>query len=109
MSIKIEKIKTYSWESAIRGMRNALNSWSMSDSHWSWEYEDADTDGVVSRYFNDNFGSNSRIYFMRSGAFHSRYLLYARLTTNYFERNNIHFDCGNRKRRWLTCLFIVDF
>lgn len=30
--IKIEKIETYGWEAAIRGMRNPLNSWSKSDS-----------------------------------------------------------------------------
>lgn len=30
--IKIEKIKTYGWEEAIRGMRNPLNSWDKSDS-----------------------------------------------------------------------------
>lgn len=30
--IKIENIKTYGWEAAIRGMRNPLNSWSRSDS-----------------------------------------------------------------------------
>ena len=29
--IKIEKTKIYGWEEAIRGMRNPLNSWSMSD------------------------------------------------------------------------------
>ena len=30
--IKIENIETYAWETAIRGMRNPLNSWSKSDS-----------------------------------------------------------------------------
>lgn len=30
--IKIEKVKTYGWEQAIRGMRNPLNSWDKSDS-----------------------------------------------------------------------------
>lgn len=32
MSIKIENIETYGWEAAIRGMRNPMNSWAMSDS-----------------------------------------------------------------------------
>lgn len=30
--IKIEKTETYSWESAVRGMRNPMNSWEKSDS-----------------------------------------------------------------------------
>lgn len=30
--IKFEKTETYGWETAIRGMRNPLNSWSKSDS-----------------------------------------------------------------------------
>ena len=30
--IKVEHIKTYGWEAAIRGMRNPMNSWEKSDS-----------------------------------------------------------------------------
>lgn len=30
--IKIEKVKTYGWEAAVRGMRNPFNSWAKSDS-----------------------------------------------------------------------------
>lgn len=33
--IKLENIKTYGWESAIRGMRNPMNSWEKSDSGWN--------------------------------------------------------------------------
>ncbi|WP_407453540.1 hypothetical protein [Methanobrevibacter sp.] len=32
--IKIEEIMTYGWEEAIRGMRNPMNSWDKSDSHY---------------------------------------------------------------------------
>ena len=32
--IKIERIETYGWEAAIRGMRNPKNSWSKMDSHY---------------------------------------------------------------------------
>ena len=32
--IKIENIQATGWESAIRGMRNPMNSWSKSDSRW---------------------------------------------------------------------------
>ena len=31
--IKIENVEVYGWESAIRGMRNPMNSWSKSDSN----------------------------------------------------------------------------
>lgn len=32
--IKIENVEVTGWESAIRGMRNPMNSWDMSDSEW---------------------------------------------------------------------------
>lgn len=32
--IKLEKTNTYGWESAIRGMRNPMNSWDKSDSNY---------------------------------------------------------------------------
>lgn len=32
--IKLEKTETYGWEAAIRGMRNPMNSWEKSDSHY---------------------------------------------------------------------------
>ena len=32
--IKIENVEIFGWEHAIRGMRNPLNSWDRSDSHW---------------------------------------------------------------------------
>ena len=35
--IKIEKTEIYGWESAIRGMRNPMNSWNRSDSMFSDE------------------------------------------------------------------------
>lgn len=34
--IKIEKTEVYGWEPAIRGMRNAMNSWDKSDSDWEF-------------------------------------------------------------------------
>lgn len=37
--IRIENIDTYGWESAIRGMRNPLNSWDRSDSKWVSSFE----------------------------------------------------------------------
>ena len=35
--IKIEKTDVYGWHSAIRGMRNPLNSWDKSDTRFNWE------------------------------------------------------------------------
>ena len=37
--IKIERVETFGWETAVRGMRNPLNSWEKSD---SLSYEDDD-------------------------------------------------------------------
>ena len=44
--IKIEHIETFGWESAIRGMRNPMNSWDKSDSMW-------DKDGDYCIGYND--------------------------------------------------------
>jgi hypothetical protein len=35
--LKIEHTNVYGFESAIRGLRNPLNSWDKSDSHFEWE------------------------------------------------------------------------
>lgn len=37
--LTIENSETFGWEAAIRGMRNPKNSWSKSDSRWSFPYE----------------------------------------------------------------------
>lgn len=34
--IKLEHTETFNWEGAIRGMRNPMNSWEMSDSDWEF-------------------------------------------------------------------------
>lgn len=36
--IKIENVETFGWESAIRGMRNPMNSWDKSDSKFYKTY-----------------------------------------------------------------------
>lgn len=38
--IKVEKIETYGWAEAIRGMRNPMNSWDKSDSKIIQELKD---------------------------------------------------------------------
>lgn len=40
--IKIEHTEVFGWSAAIRGMRNAMNSWDKSDSYWT-HIEDAET------------------------------------------------------------------
>ena len=35
--IKFENIETFGWKSAIRGMRNPMNSWNKSDSEYKYE------------------------------------------------------------------------
>lgn len=37
--IKIDRTDTYGWEAAIRGMRNPMNSWDKSDSHFCAKIE----------------------------------------------------------------------
>ena len=49
--IKIENTEIVGWETAIRGMRNPLNSWAKSDSKW-WPVEAADTNPAA---FNDKY------------------------------------------------------
>lgn len=34
--LKLEKTEVFGWESAIRGMRNPMNSWDKSDSNWEF-------------------------------------------------------------------------
>ena len=38
--IKIENTDVYGFEAAIRGMRNAMNSWKKSDSRYMTEYDE---------------------------------------------------------------------
>lgn len=39
--LKSENFQTYGWESAIRGMRNPMNSWEKSDSTWEPQFDTA--------------------------------------------------------------------
>ena len=56
--IKVENIETYGWEAAIRGMRNPMNSWNLSDSSIKDECRHEDYDGACAmcEYF-DGFGN----------------------------------------------------
>lgn len=44
--IKIEKTEVFGWEAAIRGMRNAMNSWDKSDSYGSYGNVDTADGGM---------------------------------------------------------------
>ena len=61
--IKIEKIKTCGWESSLRGMRNAMNSWHLSDSSYF--------DGDVVIGPND---MNLCLRLIKAGASHRKFL-----------------------------------
>lgn len=37
--LKTENFQTYGWESAVRGMRNPMNSWKKSDSRWEPQFD----------------------------------------------------------------------
>lgn len=61
--IKIEKTSTFGWDSAIRGMRNPMNSWHLIDSKW------VDNKFVI--------GENDHALMMKlskAGADHAKYL-----------------------------------
>ena len=45
--IKLENIETYGWESAIRGMRNPMNSWDKSDSFHAFDEDTMDDIFVI--------------------------------------------------------------
>ena len=42
--IKIERVDVFGWETAIRGMRNSMNSWEKSDSGYVTEYDEGGFD-----------------------------------------------------------------
>ena len=83
--IKIEHIETCNWEAAIRSMRNAYDSWALSDSGYGCE------EGKVCRFCPHNFspdwcGNNNSNYILgpkdrklaltlaKSGTDHGKYL-----------------------------------
>ena len=69
--IKITNTQVVGWEAAIRGMRNPMNSWEKSDSHWNGTYN----------FFNGNpeweIGPNDRNLMMRlvkAGDEHAKFM-----------------------------------
>lgn len=66
--IKIENTDVYGWEAAIRGMRNPMNSWGRSDSHW----EEAYGVGLTYKIGQNDLDLMHRLY--EGGSVHSKYL-----------------------------------
>lgn len=52
--LKLENTDVYGWEAAIRGMRNPMNSWDMSDSRWGLAEGELDYDGKLAYYIGEN-------------------------------------------------------
>jgi hypothetical protein len=54
--IKIENTEVLGWEAAIRGMRNPLNSWNLSDSYWGLKEDESpiNPDDVLWFFVGDN-------------------------------------------------------
>lgn len=61
--IQIEKIETYGWEAAIRGMRNPMNSWELSDSFY---------DGTELEFGEKDLNLAKALY--KAGTDHSKFL-----------------------------------
>lgn len=70
--LKIENVETYGWEAAIRGMRNPMNSWKLSDSEWV--FMNLDTFEEVVRF---NIGEKDLALMKKlvaSGSDHSKFM-----------------------------------
>lgn len=81
--IKIEGTEVFGWESAVRGMRNPMNSWHLSDSYWT-HIEDVET-GQVAKF--EFFLGDADLKLMqnlaKAGSDHAKYL----------RMINVTFDC----------------
>lgn len=63
--IKIENTEVLGWEAAIRGMRNPMNSWDMSDTecafHMFNNFDNSDPMAEMYERWNDEYGMNIKI------------------------------------------------
>ena len=71
--IKIENTEVFGWETAIRGMRNPMNSWDKSDSVWKDRYDHI-ADETKCDYFigKNDFALMKRL--VKSGSDHSKFM-----------------------------------
>lgn len=72
--IQIEKVEVWGFEHALRGMRNPLNSWAKSDSHW--DYVPSEEEGIDSKVMyvvgEKDLDLMKRLY--KAGSEHRKYL-----------------------------------
>lgn len=72
--IKFENIDVSGWESAIRGMRNPMNSWDKSDSRFVFDF--SSDEEIGDRYIDNDIGPND-LTLMRNlaagGSVHAKY------------------------------------
>ncbi len=74
--IKIEHVEVMNWDAAIRGMRNALESWHKSDSYWT-HIEDAETQETAKYQFflgDNDFALAQKL--ANAGPDHGKFLRY---------------------------------
>lgn len=83
--IEINGTNTYGWEAAVRGMRNPMNSWAKSDSHYCWEPQypgggcfgcelNSDHNCRVDKYVVGTADLNLMKRLIKSGTDHSKFL-----------------------------------
>lgn len=77
--IKIENIETMGWSAAIRGMRNPMNSWKKSDSHWDYFPPRDDRYCIVQKARDEEYviGPNDRDLMLRlrkAGSDHRKFM-----------------------------------
>ena len=77
--IEIENIETTGWSAAIRGMRNPMNSWKKSDSHWDYFPPRDDRYCIVQKARDEEYviGPNDRDLMLRlrkAGSDHRKFM-----------------------------------
>ncbi len=78
--LKVEKTEVFGWESAIRGMRNPLNSWDKSDSEWY-----IDLNPVVDKGYEFRIGNNDLALMKKlskAGSDHAKFLRMINVTVD---------------------------
>lgn len=75
--ISFENTEVFGWQSAIRGMRNPMNSWDKSDSFWNDEY-----DYVVGKFTIGENDLNLMKKLIRGGTDHSKFMRMINVTVD---------------------------
>lgn len=69
--IKVENIEVWGFEHAIRGMRNPMNSWHLSDSRWVGSLDEDEDECFVYEIGEKDLGLMKRLY--KGGTEHRKY------------------------------------